>query len=148
MGKTKVYQILKNRLEYKYRKTVIKSEKILSNDSLIMANLFVEIFVRGLRLKYNFIYIDESKIQQVNSNLYYWRKADEYLFNEIKDCQKRNLIMVVSPNGLIYYKIEFANTNTDIFLYFLKRTYKYNRRRKKNFIFILYNFRAHIYLIK
>jgi len=110
-----------------------------------MANVFLKILIRAIRLKYELVYIDESKIQQINSNLHCWRKNNEYLFNDIKDYQKRNLIMVVSPNGLIYYKITSDNTNKDIFMNFFNGLLnKIGEERKKNSIFILDNCKIYI----
>lgn len=110
-----------------------------------MANAFLKILIRAIRLKYELVYIDESKIQQINSNLHCWRKNNEYLFNDIKDYQKRNLIMAISPNGLIYYKITSDNTNTDIFMNFFNGLLnKIGEERKKNSIFILDNCKIHI----
>ena len=145
MGKSKVHQILKNKLEFKYCKTSIKNTKIITNNSLKMANAFLKILIRAIRLKYELVYIDESKIQQINSNLHCWRKNNEYLFNDIKDYQKSYLIMAVSPNGLIYYKITSDNTNTDIFMNFFNGLLnKIGEERKKNSIFILDNCKIHI----
>ena len=145
MGKSKVHQIPKNKLEFKYRKTSIKNAKTITNNSLKMANAFLKILIRAVRLKYELVYIDESKNQQINSNLHCWRKNNEYLFNDIKDYQKSNLIMAVSPNGLIYYKITSDNTNTDIFMNFFNGLLnKIGEERKKNSIFILDNCKIHI----
>ena len=145
MGKSKVHQILKNKLEFKYCKTSIKNTKIITNNSLKMANAFLKILIRAVRLKYELVYIDESKNQQINSNLHCWRKNNEYLFNDIKDYQKSNLTMAVSPNGLIYYKITSDNTNTDIFMNFFNGLLnKIGEERKKNSIFILDNCKIYI----
>ena len=95
---------MKNRLNYTYRKTSVKNTKIISDYSLIMANIFLKIIVRAINLNYEFVFIDETKIQQINSNFYCWKKKGEYIFNDIKNKQQRNLIMAVSPKGLIFIK--------------------------------------------
>ena len=145
ISKSKVHQILKNKLNFSYRKTAIKNSKIITNQSLKMANLFLKIMIRAIKLNYDLIFIDESKIQQINNNLHCWRGKGEYIFSKIKKMEKRNLIMGVSPSGLIYYKITSSNTNTINFKLFFQGLLEFiGEEKKRNSIFILDNLTSHV----
>ena len=143
--KSKVNLILKNRLNYAYRKTAIKNSKIISKESLKMSNIFLKVILRAIKLKYELIYVDESKIQQVNSNLHCWKKSKECIFHKAKNFQKRNLVMEVSPNGLVYYRITPHNTNSLEFQHFFEGLLDHiGEEKKKNAIFIMDNLPVHV----
>lgn len=143
--KSKVHLILKNRLNYSYRKTSIKNSKIITENSIKMATIYLKIILRAIKLKYELIFIDESKIQQINPNLYCWRKSEEFIFHNIKSLQKANLIMAVSPNGLVYHHITSNNVDSLEFKKFFDGLLKYiGVDRKKNSIFIFDNLSVHI----
>lgn len=119
-----------------YRKTVVKNAKIITDLSLKMATVFLKIIIRAIKLKYNLVFVDESKIQQVNSNLHCWRKNNEHIFNDIKNYKKTNLIMAVSPSGFIYYKITSENTNTPNFKNFFEELIKNLGEEEKKIQFL------------
>ena len=136
--KSKVNLILKNRLKLSYRKTVIKNSKILSKNSIKMAKIFLKIIIRAIMMKYDLIYLDESKIQQVNSNLHCWRGSREHIFKDIKKFQKRNLLLAVSPKGIIYYNVTSENTNSLTFKKFFEGLLKAVGEEKKRIKFLLW----------
>ena len=87
--KSKVYNILKNRLNYTFRKTATKNSKLLLDNYQKMTNIFLKIIIRAIKLKYELIFIDETKIQLFNSNLYCWRKKGEMIFHGEKGIKKK-----------------------------------------------------------
>ena len=96
-------------------------------------------------MKYDLIYLDESKIQQVNSNLHCWRGNREHIFQDIKKFQKRNLLLAVSPKGFIYYNITSENTNSLTFKKFFEGLLKaVGEEKKKDTIFIMDNLPSHV----
>ena len=110
-----------------------------------MANLFLKVLARAIKLKYVLVFLNESKLQQINSNFYCWKKRDEYIFNDIKNNQKANLIMAVSPNGFIYYEINTENTNTSNFkLFFTNLINAIGEENKANYLFIMDNLPSHV----
>ena len=143
--KSKIHLILKNRLKLSYRKTAIKNLKIISPIYLKMANIFLKIIIRAIKLNYTLIFLDESKIQQVNSNLHCWRGNNDYIFNNSNSRKKTNLLLAVSPNGFIHYKINDKNTNTHNFkIFFEELIGKIGEEQKKNSIFIMDNLSCHV----
>ena len=145
--KSKVYNILKNRLNYSFRKTSTKTSKLLSSNYQKMTNLFLKVIIRAIQLKYELIFIDETKVQLYNSNLYCWRKKGEMIFHGEKEAKKKNLILAVSPFGLIYSKINSDNTDSNKFKEFFEGLIKsMGEERKKNSIFIMDNLPSHISL--
>ena len=143
--KSKVNLIIKNRLKLSYRKTVIKNSKILSKNSIKMVNIFLKVIIRAIKLNYELIYLDESKIQQINSNLHCWRGKGENIFQNIKNYQKKNLLLAVSPQGFIYYNINSENTNTENFRKFFEGILKaIGEERKRNCVFIMDNLPTHV----
>ena len=143
--KSKVYNILKNRLNYSFRKTATKNSKLLLSNYQKMTNLFLKVIIRAIQLKYELIFIDETKIQLFNSNLYCWRKKGEIIFHGEKEIKKQNLILAVSPTGLIYSKINSDNTNSIKFKEFFEGLIKsMGEERKKNSIFIMDNLPSHL----
>ena len=72
-------------------------------------------------------------------------KKGEFIFNDIKNNQKANLIMAVSPGGFIYYEINNQNTNSYHFrLFFTKLFEAIGEDKKSNYIFIMDNLPAHV----
>ena len=74
-----------------------------------------------------------------------WRGKGENIFQNIKNYQKKNLLLAVSPQGFIYYNINSENTNTENFRKFFEGILKaIGEERKRNCVFIMDNLPTHV----
>lgn len=70
------------------------------------------------------IFLDESKIEIHNNHFKCWRhKAEEILFGS-KNNYKKNLILSISKSEIIYYELSDGNTNSEVFLGYIKKLKK------------------------
>ena len=143
--RTTIYNILKNELHYSYRKTTIKTNKIISKDYIKYSLFFLKIFIRAIQIGLNPIFVDESGFYTKNENFYTWRKAENEVFHRIDDSKKINLLMGVSFKNIIKYEIINKYTNSDNFLEFMKELIDSltNEEKKSSFI-ILDNCTSHL----
>lgn len=145
ISKTKVNDILKNKLCLKYLKTTIKTNKVNNNRNIIISLCFIKIIIKCLKLNYKIIFIDESSIQCNTNNFRTWRKKDESIYFNLGNTKKKNLIAAIDDSNLLYYTINDENTNEQIFLDFmvnLKNILK-SLNINNNFVIILDNLSCH-----
>ena len=79
-----ISKILRNKIKYKYRKTLIKNPLLNENRYKFMLAIFIKIILRSIRLGIKFIFIDESEIQLQNNNYYSWQRDDEIILGGVK----------------------------------------------------------------
>lgn len=120
ISKTKVHNILRNKLNFRFLKSVIKNDKLNDNRNILISLCFIKIIVKCMKLNYKIIYIDESRIQCNNNNFKTWRSKEETIYYRIGNNKKSNLIAALDENELLYYLINEKNTNEAIFLDFMK----------------------------
>ena len=144
VSKSKVHNILKNKLNLRYLKTTIKTNRIKENSNILISLCFIKIIIKCLKMDYKLIFVDESKIQQNNNNYRTWRRQDETIYYSIENRSSKNLIAAVGENNVIYYEINDENTNENIFLNFMKNL-KLNIDKMKidRYVVILDNFSGH-----
>lgn len=124
IGKTKINNILRNRLGLRYRKTTIKTSKINTNKNILISLSFIKIIARAMIQNFSIIYCDETSIQTVNSNLKIWRKENEIITSDFARKARFNLILSVNEKGVLYYEINKENTNENIFLTYMDSLFK------------------------
>ena len=88
ISKSTIHNCLKKELGYKYMKTTIKTNKILSKDNLLLSFALIKIIARSISFKFNLVYIDETSIQNNNNNYFCWRKDQQNIYGELG--QKKN----------------------------------------------------------
>lgn len=126
LSRKKIYNIIRNTLNYRFKRTSIKNNKIISDKGLFMSFFFYKTVLRGLLLGIEPIFIDETGFQIQNNKYYRWRlPQEEYPYGAKKDTLKKiNLILAVSNKQVIYYKINEENTNSEIFETFLRELFE------------------------
>ena len=118
VSKTKVYNILKNKLNLNFLKTAIKTSKLNNMDNKLISLCSIKIIIKCLKLNFKFIYVDESNIQCNNNNFKTWRSKEETIYFNLGTTKRKNLIATLDERSLLYYEINDNNTNEDIFLEF------------------------------
>ena len=121
LSRNRIYNILKNSLKYRFIKTSIKPNKVISERGKIMSFLFYKTILRALFLGMHPIYIDESGFQLFNDKYYRWRKREEDFpyGSDNNILKKSNMILAITDNNILFYQINNENTNKKIFLNFL-----------------------------
>lgn len=120
IGKTSIYYIMKNKLNYKYLKTVPKTIKLKEKSSKIRTFIFIKIIARALSLKMTIIYLDESNFQLENNNLRVWRKSNETPYFKSLNRGRKNIILAITDEKILLYKINKGTNNSSDFLEFMK----------------------------
>ena len=139
-----IYKILKNILGYRFKKCTIKKEILLSSEAIKQTYFYLKIFLRGLKLGMDFIYIDESSIYTTNNNYRTWKFPDEEIYFPIKDSLKRNLLLAVNKDKNIFFKLTEKTTTSLEFKNFIEQMLsKLSEEEINKTIFILDNHSSH-----
>ena len=97
-----------------------------------------------MKLGYDFIFLDESKLELKNNHFRVWRKKEEIITFGINNNAKKNLILAVSKNEIIFYQILDDNINSNIFIEILEKLNdKIERNDNKKIVLILDNCTTH-----
>ena len=145
ISKTKTHRIIRNVLKYSYRKTKVKNNKILADNSILSSYTFLKIFIKALSLNLKPVFLDESGFFSQNNNFHTWRNKNEELFFKIDEHKKINLIMAVGYDKIYYYQLIRKNINTEIFLNFMDNMVgNMSLEEKKNSLIILDNLSVHL----
>ena len=144
ISKSTIHNILKKVLGLRWRKSVIKTNKIKRKANIIMSLTFIKIITSSLSLKFNIIYCDETILQTINNHLKIWRGQKENFICKIAERKKLNLLMAITQEGLVHFKINKENTNTNTFLEYIKELFSViNERNMKPYILVLDNLKCH-----
>ena len=131
-----VYRILTNKLNYSFRKTKVKTNKLESIESIKQTFFVLNIIIKGLKLGAEFIFLDESGFYKCNDNLKMWRKNDQDIYYKIGDNKKLNLLLAVTSSKVIHYKITKEPTNSENFEIFMNEiNKKLTPNEKKKYLF-------------
>lgn len=145
ISKTKTHRIIRNVLKYSYRKTKVKNNKLLADNSILSSYTFLKIFIKALSLNLKPVFLDESGFFCQNNNFHTWRNRNEELFFKIDDRKKTNLIMAVGYDKIYYYQLIRKNINTEIFQNFMDNMVgNMSLEEKKNSLIILDNLSVHL----
>ena len=123
VSRVTVYRILTKKLDYRFRKTAVKTNKLLGIESIKQTFFILKIIARIIKLSGELVFIDESAFYNENNNLKMWRKNDEEINFDITDTKKVNLILAVTQSKVVYYKITSTSTNEDTFKKFMEDLY-------------------------
>lgn len=145
ISKTKVNDILKNKLCLRYLKSTIKTNKVNDNKNIIISLCFIKILIKCLKLNYKIIFIDESSIQNNANNFRTWRMKDETIYFNLRNTKRKNLIAAIDESKLLYYIINDDNTNEQNFMEFMKNLKKVldSLDIQNNYVIILDNLNCH-----
>ena len=142
-----ISRILRNNLNMRFRKTILKNPKLSEDNFILMNFLFLKSICRCLRLGLNIIYIDETGFSLNNTNLRMWRKKDEDIIGGSKTNSKNkiNLIMAIDKKQIIYGQYYCNETiTTDEFIGFLEELLnRLSEEEKQNSVFVLDNAKYH-----
>ena len=142
--KTKINNIIKNKLGYHFLKTSKKSNFLLTDYGTVLCFTFIKTLIRILRSGFEILFIDESSIQMNNSNFRCWSKYNEQIHLGLNLSIKLNLLLCISKDEIIYYELNQQNTNSSVFLDFMKKINEYIKKNQKNkYVIIMDNFSAH-----
>lgn len=110
-----IYRIIKNKLKYKYRKTMIKNHDLDNLKYKIISNIFIKVIIRAMKMNMDFVFIDESKFSLINNNFRTWIKKNDNIHYGPKEKKKLNMILAVSTNQVINYQLTNDNINSNKF---------------------------------
>ena len=119
-SKSSIYNSLKYKLGFKWKKTSIKNNKINRTMNIFMMLTFIKIIIRCFYQKFKVIYVDESCIQTINNNLKVWKKDDENFYSKVLPRKRYNLLMAVGEESVIHFKINKENTNITTFCQYME----------------------------
>lgn len=144
ISKTKVNNIMRNKLGLHFIKTTIKNQKINNNKNILISLCFIKILIKCLKLNFHLIFVDESIIQANNNNYKIWRKKNEEISYNLKGKQRKNLIAAIDFDSLLYYKINNENTDENQFLFFIKELKNIiDKKIIGDYVIIMDNLSAH-----
>lgn len=144
IGKSTVNNILRKQLDFHFLKTSPKSNFLKKESGILSCLCFLKAFVRCIKLGYQPIFIDESKIELINNHFKCWRMKLETIYFGDSSKIKNNLILAVGIDNIFEYKITTENTNSEIFLEFLKSVNdKIKKKVNTKYILIMDNFVCH-----
>jgi len=134
-----ISRILRNNLNMRFRKTILKNPKLSEANYILMNFIFLKTICRCLNLGLNIIYLDETGFSLNNTNLRMWRKKDEEILEgpKINSKLKINLIMAIDKNQIIYGQYYFNETiATEEFIDFLEELLKRLSEEEKQLKFL------------
>ena len=73
LSRVTVYRILTKKLDYRFRKTAVKTNKLLGIESIKQTFFILKIIARIIKLGDELVFIDESAFYNENNNLKMWR---------------------------------------------------------------------------
>lgn len=137
VGKSTIHNILKIDLGLRYLKTIPKNNFLQREQGILDCLCYIKTFIKCVKLGFQPLFLDESKIEIMNNHYRCWREKSEtiYFGDAIKN--KKNLILAVGQDEAIHYKLTEENTNTEVFLQFLKELKVQMDKKKNNQYFII-----------
>ena len=144
ISKTVLNEILRNRLKFRYLKTIVKNDVLLTKESIKATFFVLKVLIRHIKLGGTIIYLDESTFTTVNNNYKAWRQQNAQLFQSIKDNGKVNLLSAISSLKLFHWKLYKENTTSELFKdFFSEMISSLNEEEKKTALFFLDNASIH-----
>lgn len=145
ISKTSMQYLLKKKLKYKYLKTMPKTDKLAQTSSIIRSFVFIKVIARALFLKMKIIYLDETNFQLENNNLRIWRKPNETLYFKSLNRGRKNLILAVTKEEILLYKINNGTNRSSDFFEFMKILIeKINKEDLPNYLIVMDNCSIHL----
>ena len=142
--KSTIHNIIKNKLGYHYLKTCKKSNFLKTDLGIFSCLTFIKIIYKSLVNGFDLIFVDESTVRLNNSSFKCWRHYSEQIYFGKNNSGKINLILSVTKNEIFHYQLIEENTNSTIFLNFMKSLNdKIKKMKEKNYILIMDNCTIH-----
>ena len=144
ISKSTINNIIKNKLGLHYLKTTLKSNFLKTDKGNYYSFCFIKIFIKCLIKGFEMIFIDESSIRTINSKYKCWRGYKEQIYFGNQHQHKLNLILAVTKDSVLYHEMNADNTNSDIFLKFMKNINKIiSDNPQKKYVIVMDNFSGH-----
>lgn len=144
IGKSSVNNIMRNHLGYRYIKTTYKTNYLRTDEANILCLCFIKLIVRLIKFNFEIVFLDESKIESINTHFKCWRKPGETIYFGNSDKKKLNIIMAVGKNKVFKMDLNEENTTAEIYLNFLKNLYEsLKKENNKKYVIILDNLKLH-----
>lgn len=145
ISKTSIFYLLKNKLKYKYLKTMPKTNKLKETSSIIRAFVFIKVIARALLLKMKIIYLDESNFQLENNNLRIWRRPNESPYFRAIKRGRKNIILALTNEEILLYKINNGtNRSSDFYEFMQNLIEKINKEDLSNYLIVMDNCSIHL----
>ena len=97
-----------------------------------------------MKLGFDFIFLDESKLELKNNHFRAWMKKEEILTFGVNSNIKKNIILAVNKSEIIFYQFLDQNINSNNFVEILgKLGEKMEEKNNKKYVLILDNCTAH-----
>lgn len=144
VGKSTVHRVIRKKLNFRYLKTSYKTIKIENINNILYSFYFIKAVAKFIKLGFELIFLDESKIELFNNHFRCWRRKEESLFFSQNKKNKKNLILAIKKDDIIYYEILENNTNSNIFHNFIEKLVdKLNSKLNNKFILVMDNCTSH-----
>lgn len=144
VSKTYINNILKNNFKLSYLKTPIKTHLINNDVGIFSAFYFIKSIIKCMSLGFKLLFLDESSILSINNNYRAWRSKNDELYFTLGTKKKKNLLLIVSDNSVIHYKITDSNTDENIFLTFMKEVISIiSKKINQKFVIVMDNLSSH-----
>ena len=145
MSLSLVHMIMRKKLLMKFRKKTVKSKKLEELVYIKYIFFFLKIFCRAIRFGLKFIFLDESGFFLHNNHFRNWVENKEEIYFYNIGNKKLNLLLAVSNENIIHYKIQEENTNSYNFNKFMKELIeKIDKNDIQNYVVIMDNCSCHL----
>lgn len=145
IGTSSIHTIMRKKLLLRFKKKSIKSKKLIEKNFIKFIFFYLKIFCRCLRLGMKFIFVDESGFFLHNTNYRTWLEKNEEIYFYNKGNKKVNLLLAVTGEKVIYYKMQEENTTSENFKAFIEEMIeKINTEDIHNYVIILDNCTCHL----
>ena len=144
IGKSTIHNILRKKLNYRYLKTCFKNRRIESDVNKMHCFFFIKSFIKCAKLGFQFIFLDESKLEIKNNHYRAWRKKEEQLVFGENPGIKKNLFLAIGAKDIVLYQFSDENMTAKSFIDILVNLkMKIQEKYNKNFILVLDNCSSH-----
>lgn len=143
-NRTTINKIIKNILGYKFLRTAPKPSCINDSENILISLTFIKIIVRCIILGFNILFCDETGITNKNNNYNIWRKKEENVYQNCNFFKRKNLIMTISNEEVIYYEISDESTDSTVFLNYMKNLKNIIEQKDiNNYVIVMDNLSSH-----
>jgi hypothetical protein len=144
ISKTYINNLLRNNLKLSYLKTSIKTKTINEPLGKIQGFCFIKSIVKCLMAGFKILFLDESSILSSNNNFRAWRGKNEELYFNIGTKKRKNLLLIISNEEVIHYKITDKNTDEKNFLKFMEEVAEIlDKKENEKFVIVMDNLASH-----
>ena len=144
ISKTYINNLIRNNLNLSYLKSTVKTSKINSDSGIIGSFYLIKSIIKCMILGFEILYLDETSILSSNNNYRCWRKKDDEIYFNLGTKARRNLLLTISSDKIIHYKITEKNTDESNFLVYMNELYEIlSKTSNKKYVIIMDNLASH-----